>query len=530
MLRLTVFTCGAALMALELAVARLLAPVLGNSVFVWGAVISVVMVALSLGYWLGGQLADRYDATNPLAPVIAASGLAAVLAPAIAGLVLPLVADLDPRPGALIASMAVLFVPSILLATVSPLAVRIAADRGLDRIGRSAGGLYAISTAGSVVGTLATSFWLIPLLSLEPLIVAVGLVLLACSVLPLVHVARRIWVPTAGDSTPPSNVMQLRWDAIPVSAVAAVVLAAAGLVAGTVVLTQDVVVPVKNAEGETVLYRADSQYHRITVSEADGVRHLRFDASNQSAIDMADGYTSTIRYPDYLDLAIAIKPAAKRVLVLGLGGGAVSKRWWRDYPDMSIDSVEIDPAVIDVSRRYFGLPVDPRITVVNDDARRFVQRSQKTYDIVIIDCYYSDAVPAHLTTSEFFAEVKRRLAPDGVVAYNVIGSVTGDDSRLYRSLYRTVLERFTHIWSFPIGLAENGNLGQRRNIIILATDSPVGADTLRTRIRNRVEGRVKVDGYSDFELDLHADAPLLSDVPLLTDDHAPIDSLIKVMP
>ena len=149
--------CGAALMALELVAARILAPALGNSIFVWGAVISTVMVALSLGYWVGGQLADKVDPSRVLAPLIAAGGLFTVLAVPIASAVLPSAANLGPRLGSLGASAVIFFVPSLLLATVSPLSVRLAAESGLERIGRSAGGLYAVSTAGSVVGTLATA-------------------------------------------------------------------------------------------------------------------------------------------------------------------------------------------------------------------------------------------------------------------------------------------------------------------------------------------------------------------------------------
>ena len=185
MLKLIVFVCGAALMALELVAARVLAPVLGNSIFVWGAVISIVMIALSLGYWAGGQLADKRDAARVLSPIIAAAGVFTVLAPLIAQVVLPRVAPLDPRLGSLVASALIFFVPALLLATVSPLSVRLAASSGLERIGRSAGGLYAISTAGSVAGTLATAFWLIPVLSLEPLVVMTGFVLFACAIAAL---------------------------------------------------------------------------------------------------------------------------------------------------------------------------------------------------------------------------------------------------------------------------------------------------------------------------------------------------------
>ncbi len=185
MLNVIVFVCGAALMALEIVAARVLAPALGNSIFVWGSVISIVMVALSLGYWLGGQLADRRSPARALAPVIAAAGVLTVLAPVIAAAVLPWAADLGPRLGSLVASALIFFAPALLLAMVSPLGVRLAISSDIERVGRSAGGLYSVSTAGSIVGTLATSFWLIPLLSLEPLIVAIGFSMFASSLAAL---------------------------------------------------------------------------------------------------------------------------------------------------------------------------------------------------------------------------------------------------------------------------------------------------------------------------------------------------------
>jgi spermidine synthase len=527
MLKLIVFVCGAALMALELVAARVLAPVLGNSIFVWGAVISIVMVALSLGYWAGGQLADKRDASRLLAPVIAGAGVFTVLAPLIAAAVLPRVAGLDPRPGSLVASALIFFIPALLLAMVSPLSVRLAASSGLERIGRSAGGLYAISTAGSVAGTLATAFWLIPVLSLEPLVVATGFVLFACSLAALL-LPRLYAVARPGDEVPDAA-RRNRTSGRQMVALS-LALVAVGAAAGAWVLADVAPVSAKNTKGESVLYRADSQYHRITVTEADNVRHLRFDASNQSAIDLSDGFTSVIKYPNYLDLALAAKPDAKRVLVLGLGGGAITKRWWRDYPDMTIDSVEIDSAVIDVSRRYFGLPDDARLRVFNQDARRFVQNSTDTYDIIIVDAYYSDSLPSHLTTQEFLGEIKKRLAPDGVMAYNLIGAVSGDDSRLFRSMYRTAGTTWDHLWVFPIGIGGDGLTQTRRNNIVLATDSAFGRDELLARIKSRVSDRVKVAGYPDFAADLYTAVVPLGDVPVLTDSYAPTDSLIKVLP
>lgn len=521
MLNVIVFVCGAALMGLELVAARLLAPFLGNSIFVWGAVISTVMTALSIGYWLGGQIADRWGASRTLAPVIAGSGLLTVLVPLVGSAVLPWTGDLGPRLGSLTASLLVFFLPALLMAMVSPLGVSLAASRGIERIGRSAGGLYAVSTAGSIVGTLATSFWLIPLLSLEPLVVAIGFTLLAAAVcalaLPLFHKE----TATAADGA-----LGGRFAKAMLALTIGATVAAAGV--GVWVLVRVAPPPDVNTAGERVLFRRDTQYHRITVTEDADSRHLRFDKSNQSAIALADPYESRIRYPDYMHLALAVVPRPKRVLVLGLGGGAISKRFWRDYPDATIDSVEIDPVVVDVAKRYFGLPDDPRLRVYTQDARRFVQTSTDTYDIIIFDCYFDDALPFHLTTQEFLREVKARLAPGGVLAYNCISAPEGGGSDLFRSLYRTAGGVWDHLWVFPIGLGADKITTSRRNIIVLATDADLTRSDLLARVRSRADGRVTVPGYADMGADLYTGVVRLADVPLLTDDYAPVDSLIEV--
>ena len=462
-----------------------------------------------------------------LAPLIATAGLLTVLAPLVARLTLPLAADLGPRLGSLVAAALIFFLPALLLATVSPISVRLASSRGLSHIGRSAGGLSAISTAGSVVGTLVTAFWLIPMLSLEPLVIATGFLLFIVSLVALI--LPRLYGAAAVAANGPGTVRPQTMR-MPGAAAVCLALVVAGTAAGVWALVDVAPVNAVNERGERVLFRQDSQYHRITVTEADNVRHLRFDATNQSAIDLTDGYTSTIAYPNYMDLALAANPDAKRVLVLGLGGGAVTKRWWRDYPDMTIDSVEIDPTVIDVSQRYFGLPEDVRLRVFNQDARRFVQGSTDTYDIVIVDCYYAESLPFHLSTQEFLGEVKARMAPDGVLVYNVISAVSGDGGKLFRSMYRTAGTTWDHLWVFPIGLSENGLASQRRNIIVLATDADVGRTELVRRIESSVDGRVKLPDFPQFARDLYTEVVPLADVPVLTDAYAPTDSLIQVQP
>ena len=175
------------------------------------------------------------------------------------------------------------------------------------------------------------------------------------------------------------------------------------------------------------------------------------------------------------------------------------------------------------------VPPRPELVVVGGLSRRFVQASPDSYDVVVVDCYYADSVPFHLTTEEFFREVKSRMAPDGVLAYNVIGSVSGEQSKLFRSTYRTAEGVFSKLAVFPIGISADGDRGLLRNVIVLATDADVSDADITTRTRNRVGGRVRLEGFPGFADDLYAAPIETGDVPVLTDSHAPVDQLIKVM-
>jgi len=511
----TVFLCGGALMGLELAGARILAPVMGNSVFVWGSVISSFMLALSIGYWLGGIIADRYGSRRSLGVVVACAGLLTVVSPLVAEAVLPATAELGPRLGPLVATTIAFFGPALLLATVSPIGVRAASASGLGHIGRSAGSLYAISTAGSIIGTLATSFWLIPALQTGPLIVGIGLLLAATALVTLA-------LP-ASPAPAPFELRGRRWSTGTAG------LVAAGIILGAFVMTSIAAPGDVADDGSTVLFRRDTQYHRILVTEAKGERTLRFDRSRQTSVDVGDPTVSLIRYPDYLHLALAVNPDAERILVLGLGGGALPARMLRDYPEVTVDAVEIDPVVVDVAKRYFALPEDERLHVYVEDARRYVQRTGERYDVVVVDCYHSDALPFHLTTQEFFEEIDAVLEPGGVVAYNIISAVEGERSDLFRSLYRTAGTVWDRLWVFPVQ-ADNGGHGLdlNHNIVLLATDEHLQTDQLLGRIADRVGGRVTVEDFESFGQDLYRGLVELADVPVLTDSYAPTDSLIRV--
>jgi len=195
---------------------------------------------------------------------------------------------------------------------------------------------------------------------------------------------------------------------------------------------------------------------------------------------------------------------------------------------MSVDSVEIDPVVIDVARTYFGLPEDDRSRTFPQDARRFVQTSKDTYDLVIMDAYYAEALPFHLTTQEYLRETKARMAPDGVMAYNVISALEGDKSRLFRSLYKTAGTVWEHLWVFRVDVGQGDVPLARQNIIVLATDADIPGPELLARVRSGVDGRVKVEGFADMADDLYTGLVDTADVPVMTDAYAPTDSLISV--
>lgn len=502
-LYLVVFGSGAMLMALEMVGSRILAPHFGTSIFVWGSLIGVFLGALSLGYVLGGALSDRYPHPSGLAAILAAAGATVAVVPLAAGPVqLGLLGrDLGPRLGPLLACTALFFVPSVFMGMVSPYAIRLQA-RALDRVGNTAGRLYGLSTLGSIAGTILTSFYLIPALGVRAIVFSLGAGLGGLGLL--------LALGRPGSA-------RLRW-------------LVAVTVVGTVLL--GATAPRPAGPGGKVVHQAQTLYHQLYVVDEGGVRYLKFNQSFQGGMRLDDPYASAFPYADYFHLALAFQPNLRDVLVIGLGGGLVPKRFHRDYPEVRIDAVEIDPAVVEVARRFFGVPEDDRLRLHCMDGRRFVQQSREQYDLIILDAYYADSIPFHLTTVEFFRELRPRLRDNGVVAFNIIGAVEGRPSKLFRSLYRTFQTAFPYLYAFPIGLGADGKGDRYRNVIVFGTRHDlVGGpppQVIAERVRQLAGTRVTVPGYAGFLGDLY-DLPLpLEEVQVLTDDHAPVDTLLHL--
>jgi spermidine synthase len=523
-----VFLAGAALLGLEIASSRVLAPYFGNSLYVWGALIGVVLAGLSTGYWVGGAVADRYPTPRLLVAILGASALLVLAIPYVDGWVLDRIVDWDPGPrlDPLLATIFLFGVPSVFLGTVSPIAVRLKA-RSLEGLGRTAGRLFAISTAGSIAGTFATAFWLIPELGTDQVLAAaaVALMLAASGV---AFVERLVVAGATGLALAGASLLAV----VSLAPESGATVAASQLRNWSPVYRQQRDDArsgsiEESQSGYTIVHTKDSQYHRIAVVDDEESRYLRFDSSFQSGMYLDDPFRTRFGYSDYLQLAFAYRPQSRRVLYIGLGGGSAPKRTWRDFPDARVDVVELDREVVNVAYRYFELPRDPRLQVEVEDGRRFLARNDGPWDTIIVDAFYSDSIPFHLATREFLELARTRLAPGGTVVSNIIGAVRGPDSRLFRSMLRTYRAVFPAVSIHPVLDSGGKDLGVVRNLILVSSESASPSkEFLLERWR---EVRRRSPGAPDLTAAIRArvdQAVSTADVPVLTDDYAPTDALL----
>jgi spermidine synthase len=523
-----VFIAGGVLLGLEIASSRVLAPFFGNSLYVWGSLIGIVLAGLSLGYWLGGIVADRYPTPRLLVGLLGTAALLVLAIPFVDGWTLDRVVAWDPGPrlNPVIATILLFGLPSLVLGSVSPVAVRLKA-RSIEELGRTAGRLFAISTAGSIAGTFLTSFWLIPELGTDQVLASAAIALmLAAAAVALVErlaIAFALALVLAGAS---------------VGAVVSLAPDKGGTVAASQLRNWSPVYRQRSLEdrsggiaesqtGYKIVATKDSQYHRIAVVDDDTSRYLRFDSSFQSGMFLNDPYRTRFIYSDYLQLPFAYRAQTKRILYIGLGGGSAPKRTWRDFPGVRIDIVELDPEVVDMAYKYFELPRDPRLTVEVEDGRRYVSGHEGLWDVIVIDAFYSDAIPFHLATQEFLELARSRLTTGGLVVTNIIGAVKGPDSRLFRSMLRTYRTVFPTVAIHPVVESGGNDLESVRNIILVAGE---GAAPSKQFLLDRWrEVRRRSPGAPDLVSAIkgRVDAPVpTQDVPVLTDDYAPTDALL----
>jgi len=442
----TVFASGMTTLAAELAAGRLIGNVFGTSNLVWASIIGLILIYLTLGYFLGGKWADENPTAGAMYRILAWGAFTVGLVPYVAGPVLKFAAtgfealEVGVMAGSFIAVLILFIVPITLLGTISPFAIRLSVDDP-TKAGQISGQIYAISTLGSFIGTFLPTLILIPTIGTKLTFFAFGIFLLTVALVGLARFASRrealklIWMPLA-------------------------LIIVAALSAGQ---------SLKNSSGQ--VYETESAYNYIQVVQQSGYTLLKLN----------DGQgVHSMYHPDTLHYGgpweqFSVGPFfyadrktddVQRMAIVGLAAGTAARQATAIYgDDLAIDGFELDDQIVEVGREYFGMNLS-NLTVHIGDGRLNLERSPHKYDIIAVDAYRPPYIPPHMTTREFFEIVAAHLNDDGVLTLNV-GSTPGD-RRLIDGLATTMSTQFPsiHIMDIP------GTL----NTMIFATKRPTSRD------------------------------------------------------
>jgi spermidine synthase len=423
---LTTFISGGAIMSVELTASRFLAPYYGSSMVVWSVLIGIVLVALSLGNFMGGVIADREEGKKKLYSFILYSGIWIGLIPFIGKYLIALIfliaAKIFPSQviffGSMISSAALFAFPCILLGTVSPGLVKLVTS-DLDSNGRRAGELFALSTIGSFIGAMLPTFVFVPFLGTSRTFMCISIVLI------FLYLVFRIQ----------NN------DSVTVKAAALLIFFAGNLV-----------FPVSTdfAFWKEGITEYESLYNYIQIKKDDDRTTLltHVEVGEQSVHMDADVLTD-----NYYDFGLAApyfvkSPAAERILILGLGAGTFAGQCRKIWPDCIIDGVEIDPYVVELGQQYFSLN-DSNTRIHVQDARTYLKQSKKKYDLVFLDVFRDVTIPFHLSSSEFFMMIRKILSPGGTLFVNFNLPSDGTDS-LRNRLGQTIKSVFPKVWQYEL--------------------------------------------------------------------------------
>ncbi len=476
------FLSGLVVMALELTAFRLYAPHFGYSEDVWGAMIGVVLVALTLGYALGGRLADR---STDAAPLFVAIAVSAIYQAGILAVVIPFLewcADLPPRAGPVVATLVIFTTPMTLLAMTGPFVTRLLARA--SAVGSVAGNVSAISTVGSIVGVFGTSFYWVPTFGVRATLVACAALSASVALVGLVLLRRRT------------------------AALALVPLA---------------ILPVLPPFGwsENTIYVRESEYNLVRVFERNGVRFLALnDERTAQTIRPIDGGLGH-RYFDLFMFGPALAHG-DRTLVLGMGAGGSVWATRLAAPNAEIDAVEIDPEVVSAARRFFELPTDGRMHVHTADARRYLRDTRAQYDVVHVDLYQGGNVqPFYLVTTETFARIRAIVRDDGVMVMNVYDGASS--LHLLAAIARTIHESFPSLYLIDAGL---------RNHVVFAFPRETSPDDIEARLARDLEFEGMPHMAAEFIHKERGDFETITideTAPIFTDDLAPVEAITREM-
>lgn len=471
--QLAVICSGIVSMGLEILAGRVLAPDFGSTIYTWGSIIGISMLALSLGYHRGGKSAKKADESH-LDNFLIYTAVYIVFLTVAADQILTLTSALPigARYAPLIPVTILFGPPTYFLGFISPYAVQLSKK---ENKGEASGHFYAVGTAGSIVGAFGTTYLLIPNFSVNTIYV----MFTALTLLPVVR----------GLGNPKTYLLPI-------------------LVISGLFLSGSVSVP-----GNTV-YEDSTAYQELRVADEDGIRTLYLDGQPQSSMYLDDRTGYPWDYPRYFHIPYLMRDNIDKVLFIGGGGFSGPKRFAQD--NVTVHAVELDPGVIKAAKQYFNVSESKNLKIYNQDGRDFLQESNHTYDVVYMDAYRKSKVPFHLTTKEFMELAYRKTDENGVIFSNTISTSSGPGSDFSRSQYKTIGEVYPSTYYFP---TSDTRLAQ--NIEIIGSkNEKLSEEQLKERNRNYTAMNL-----SD-EIERLED-PDTEGLTVLTDDYAPVDTLLE---
>ena len=478
----SLFLSGACSLALEVVGTRLISPFYGSSIYTWSALITTTLLALAFGYAWGGRLADRSPYLILFSKLLLGAGLTVAAIPILREAVLKASAPLGVKLGA-IAAAAILVGPALaLLGTLGPIATRLTTTGAADA-GRHAGDAWAVSTAGSVLGAALTGFVLVPLWPASRILLVCAAVLIALGAWGSWLSARRL--PLGQLST-----------------------CAACLIFA---------VRAESRPHPLVKERVESAYGRIEVLDSGNKRYLLVNGTAQSAMDPRTGLSDS-EYDRALEWMRVLRPDAKRVLALGLGAGLLPTALERE--GLTVDVYEIDPEIVRVAQKWFGYTPQGAVTI--GDARAELETRRGTWDLMVLDAFGAESPPAHLFTAEAFGKMREALIPGGVLAVNLVTAVDGRDGDAWRATYKTLRRAFPSVRAFVAAKPTDG----LANVLLFASTGPLDApakDDPRAAVGDASWGPPMAAMLAHELKPASAEA---EEAPVMTDDHAPLDSLL----
>lgn len=489
-LYLVVFLTGAIVMILEMIGSRILAPSLGTSTYVWASIIGVILGAMSLGYYYGGKIADIDPNWQTFSRIIFASGFCVFLIIIFKQNILDLSTFFGIKSGSVFASTLLFAVPSFLLGMVSPYAVRLAMEN-VETSGRTVGNLYAVSTFGSIVGTFAAGFVLIPHFGNVNILFGLAFALFAIG-----------FFCYSGKGQEKAMI-----TAVALVCCGYAVVAEAG-------------------NGGRYVYEQDSEYNHIRVFETEKagrpIRVMSVENIFDSGIYL-DSDELVFEYTKYYALDEAFGGKIGKAAMFGGAAYSVPKDFLKRNSEGTIDVVEIDPLTTEVAKRYFGLREDPRMNIIHDDARIFLNENAESgkgeYDAIYNDAFSSACSMApHLATVEAIGKAYDLLDDDGVYIANIISSLEGEKSTFFRAEYKTISEKFEGVYVFATQ-PSSYDRRQTQNIMIVATKHEKDIDSIKAGLQSASAYGEKIApllaNYRDERIET-------GDVVILTDDFSPV--------